>query len=63
MRVVMWTGYAGPGWVWPKADMALDVDSKATVVGQPGGSNAEMQSELPSGLGNERPYPMPPYGG
>ena len=62
MRVVMGTGYAGPGWVWPKADIALDICSRA-VVSQSNGSNAKTQHDLATRFGTLRPLSNAPLWG
>jgi hypothetical protein len=63
MRVVMGTGYAGPGWVWPKADMVLDIKSRATVVSQPSGSNAKNGKCIALWIGNRTPISNAPLWG
>jgi hypothetical protein len=62
MRVVMGTGYAGPGWVWPKADMPLGACLRAAVW-QPNGTKCENATQLGHWVGDPTPLSNAPLWG
>jgi hypothetical protein len=46
MRVLIWTGYAGPEWVWPKAHPTADSDPELLPQQRGGGDTSEQVSQV-----------------
>ena len=46
MGVVMWTGYAGPEWAWPKAHSLLFLNSSCAATPRKGGSSEQISQVI-----------------